>query len=210
LVRKSAAKRHCHAPAIVRLYAVCVLAFSLSLPTPACAQTKDLTAWFYNATALNVEPTAVNLDKPDFFGGSTFSAMHCGQTGVSLANGIWQLVKYDRSAGVALANASTDQCSVALFKASPPGVKVPDGDLSGYHTGRGVAIGSSYQKVLSAYGKSPVRPSSHFVLAYVANVPSASVALPHKSVSLPETIVFVIDDNRVSSIAVSIDESGLF
>src|SRR5215472_19067029 len=84
----------------------------------------NLAQWFFNATAAESSGSAIGTIKPDYLGGSSMHAMHCGATGVSL--GIWQLVKYDRTHHIGLAAASTDQCSVAVFAASPPNVNVPD------------------------------------------------------------------------------------
>jgi hypothetical protein len=38
--------------------------------------------------------TAIGTIKPDYLGGSSMHAMHCGAGGVTLG-GVWQLVKYD-------------------------------------------------------------------------------------------------------------------
>jgi hypothetical protein len=101
---------------------------------------RDLSDWFYTATAAHQSGTAAATTKPDFLPGKTMRSMHCGDAGVAIGGGIWQLVKYDRKHGIGLAVASTDQCSVSVFKASPPGLTVPDGDLSQASTGRGVRI----------------------------------------------------------------------
>jgi len=188
---------------------ILIAAVFVSAPGTAQAARVDLSHWFFGATEFMNSNTATDMHKPDFLMGNSMRSMHCGATGVSLG-GVWQLVKYDRKNHIALAAASTDQCSVALFKAPPPGVAVADGDLSQYHSGRGLHIGSSYQSVLSTYGKSSAKHSPHFVMAYVASIPGTTVALPHKTISLPEVITLVIDNDRVSSMTFDVDESGLF
>lgn len=195
----------------MRSVLTCVLlAATVALPAAAAA-TPDLTHWFFNATALyrsTVTPT--QMRKPDYLGGTTQSAMHCGAVGKNIA-GVWELLKYDRRHDIALAVASTDQCSAALFNASPPpGVSVPDADLSGYRTGRGVRLGMSYRDVLAIYGGPPAKGGKHFVVAYASGVTGTTVSLPHRIVKLPQTITLVFDDARVSSIAVIIEEGGLF
>ncbi len=172
------------------------------------AAAPDLGRWFYAATSIDATTAATATSRPDFMGGSTRSSMHCGVSGHAIGNGIWVLAKYDRTHRIGLAAASTDQCSVALFKASPPGVTVPDADLAAYRTGRGAYIGSTYESVLAAYGGSAVKRAGRFTIAYTAEV--ADESLQHKSVKLPETIKFVIDDNRVTAITIEIDEGGLF
>lgn len=172
------------------------------------AAAPDLGRWFYAATSIDATTAATVTSRPDFMGGSTRSSMRCGASGHVIGNGIWVLAKYDRTHRIGLAAASTDQCSVALFKAPPPGVSVPDADLAAYRTGRGVHLGSTYESVLAVYGGSPVKRAGRFTIAYTAEVPDES--LQHKSVKLPETIKLVIEDDRVTAIAIEIDESGLF
>lgn len=111
--------------------------------------------WFSTATAWNVNSNARALSKADFLPGTSMHSMRCGATGKPIGNGIWQLVKYDRRHRTGLAAVSTDQCSIAVFKAPPPGVPLPDADLSDLRTGRGLHIGSPYGDVLSAYGDRP-------------------------------------------------------
>ena len=43
-----------------------------------------------------------------------------GVTSALIQSGIWELQKYDRVHQFALASATTDQCSIALFRAAPP------------------------------------------------------------------------------------------
>lgn len=186
-----------------------LLAATAGLPAAAAAA-PDLTHWFFHATALyGSSTTSTQMHAADYLGGTTQAAMHCGAAGKNVA-GVWELLKYDRRHGIALAVASTDQCSAALFKAPPPGVSVPDADLSGYRTGRGVRIGMSYRDVLAIYGGTPTKSGKHFVVAYTADVAGTTVSLPHRTVKLPQTITLVFDDGRVSSIAVIIEEGGLF
>ena len=137
-------------------------------------------------------------------------AMHCGESGVALGSGIWQLVKYDRAHGIGLAVASTDQCSAAVFKAPPPGVGVPDADLSLLSTGRGVRVGSTYAKLLATYGGKPNAKTARFVVVYVARIPGTSVAQPHKKIDNSESLTFLIDRGRVSAITTSVDLGGEF
>lgn len=186
-----------------------LLASTVAMPALANAS-PDPTQWFFNATALyRSTVTATQTHKPDYIGGTTQSAMHCGAAGKNIA-GVWELLKYDRRHNIALAVASTDQCSAALFKALPLGVSVPDADLSGYQTGRGVRLGMSYRDVLAIYGGTPTKSGKHFVVAYAADVTGTTVSLPHRTVKLPQTITLVFDDGRLSSIAVIIEEGALF
>jgi hypothetical protein len=172
------------------------------------AAAPDLGRWFYAATSIDATTVATATSRPDFMGGKTRSSMPCGVSGHAIGNGIWVLVKYDRTHHIGLAAASTDQCSVALFKASPPGISVPDADLAAYRTGRGVRIGSTYESVVAVYGGSPEKRAGRFTIAYTAEVRDQS--LQHKPVKLPETIKFAIDDDRVTAITIEIDEGGLF
>lgn len=174
------------------------------------APNHDLSGWFSKATAANQSGTAVATTKPDFLFGTTMGSMHCGATGVAIGSGIWQLVKYDRTHEIGLAAASTDQCSVALFKATPPSVTVPDADLSRVSTGRGVRIGSSYSDLLAAYGGKRKPQTTRFVVIYAATVAGTSVAHPNKRVDDPESITFVIEKGRVSAITVSVDLGSEF
>jgi len=187
----------------------CALLVAAFVVAPAGAATPDLTHWFFNATALyRTNATATQTNKPDYLGGSTQSAMHCGAAGKNIA-GVWELLKYDRRHNVGLAVASTDQCSAAIFKAPPPNVSVPDADLSGYRTGRGVRLGMSYSGVRAIYG-GPPQHGKHFVATYATDLTGTTISLPHRTVKLPQTITLVFDDGRVSSIAVEIEEGGLF
>lgn len=191
----------------MRIPVTCVLVGAIAFGTAQAAT--DLGRWFSTATAWNVNSNGRALSRPDFLPGTSMRSMRCRGSGVPLGNGIWQLVKYDRRHQIGLAAATTDQCSVALFKAPAPGVAVADADLSNYRTGRGIHIGSTYREVLSTYGGAPVKHARHFVLAYTATVPDKSAAT-NKPVKDDEVITLVLDDERVSSIVVSIDLSGLF
>jgi hypothetical protein len=170
----------------------------------------DLSAWFFGATAAESSGTASATIEPDFLPGKSMSSMHCGGTGVAIGGGIWQLVKFDQTHGIGLAVASTDQCSVSLFKASPPGVTVPDADLSALSTGRGLHVGSTYADVLAAYGGKRMTQSGRFVVTYASSVAGTGIAHPNKKIDNPETITLVIDNDRVSAITVSVDLSGEF
>ncbi|HEY1883250.1 MAG TPA: hypothetical protein VGG51_09465 [Candidatus Cybelea sp.] len=165
----------------------------------------DLSDWFFGATAAHQSNTAVATIKPDYLPGSSLRAMHCGASGVAIGGGIWELVKYDRKHGIGLAAASTDQCSVAVFKAPPPGVTVPDADLSQLSTGRGVRIGSPFKDLVAAYGGKPVEKSGRFIVTYAATVPGTSAASPPKKVDDAESLIFVIENGKVMAMTVSID-----
>ncbi len=171
---------------------------------------RDLSDWFYKATAANQSGTAAATIEPDFLPGKTMHSMHCGGSGVAIGGGIWQLVTYDRKHEIGLAAASTDQCSVAVFRASPPAVTVPDGDLSQVSTGRGVRIGSTYQELLATYGGKPRAQGARFVVMYAATVPGTSMAHPSTKVENPESLTFVIEKGRVSAMTVSVDLGGEF
>lgn len=175
--------------------------------TCARAASADLRRWFNAASAWDASGSGTSLSKPDFLAGTSLNSMHCGARGVAIGNGIWSLLKYDRRHQIGLAAASTDQCSVSVFNAPPPGVPVADGNLSRFCTGRGICIGSSYGDVLSAYGGSG-KHGRHFVAFYTANVPDRTVS--GKKVIDSEELSFVIKDDRVSAITVSVDLSGQF
>jgi hypothetical protein len=150
------------------------------------------------------------MKRPDFLPGTSWKTMHCDGRGVAIGNGIWQLVKFDRTHGIGLAMATTDQCSVALFKASSPGVSVPNADLTGMSTARGIHIGSTYQSVLSTYGGKSAKRGRHFLVAYTSAVPDTTLGSPHKAITLPQTITLVVDNGRVSAITITVDEGGMF
>jgi hypothetical protein len=116
---------------------------------------------------------------------------------------------YDRKHHIGLAAPHDDADGCALFKAPTPAGAVPDADLSQSSTGRGLRIGSAYAQVLSIYGP-PVKHGRHFVTSYSATVPGMTRDLPHKPVQLPERITLVIDNDRVSSILIYVNESGLY
>lgn len=188
------------------LLAVAALVTALGTVTAA----HDLSDWFFGASAARESGTASATIEPDFLPGKSMSSMHCGGTGVAIGGGIWQLLKYDRTHHIGLAVASTDQCSVSVFKASPPDAAVPDADLSALSTGRGLHVGSPYADVLAAYGGKRVTQSGRFVVIYASSVAGTGIARPAKKIENPETITLVIDDDRVSAITVSVDLSGEF
>lgn len=185
------------------------LAAAFAIPAGA-AWSADLTQWFLTATAAETSGPSAGTVKPEFLGGRSMHAEHCGANGVRLA-GVWQLIKYDRTHHIALAAASTDQCSVAVFEAATPGVNLPDADLAGYATGRGgIHIGSAYREVIAAYGGAPPKHASRLVLRYTARIPDETVGTPHKHISDDEVLTIVIDNDRVTSITSYIDLSGEF
>jgi hypothetical protein len=171
------------------------------------AASPDLSQWFFTATAAESSGLSAGRIKPDYLGGTSMRAMDCGASGVRI-RGVWELVKYDRKHHIGLAVASTDECSVAIFKASPPGVNVRHADLSQYSTGRGLHIGSTYQEVVATYGGSPAKHGSRFVVRYAAGIPDTTVSLPHKPIADDEILTIVVDNNRVTAITASINLSG--
>jgi hypothetical protein len=170
--------------------------------------TSDLTAWFLRATAYNTQTHTVTMTKPEILPGKP-AAMRCRyQEHLPDFNGVWQLLSYDRVHHIAFAAATTDQCSVALFRAPAPAISVPDADLSVYSTRLGVRIGSSYDSVRALYGGGPRNSASHFVVAYAANQPGETVT--HKKITLPQVVTIVVDAQRVSSVSIYTDLSGEF
>jgi len=169
----------------------------------------DLSAWFEKATAANHSGTAAATIEPDFMPGKTRHSMDCGGTGAAIGPGIWQLVKYDRAHGIGFAAATTDQCSASVFKAPPPGVSVPNADLSQLGTGRGIRIGSTYQTLVATYGGKPANKSGRLVVTYAAKVPGKRLT-DNKPIVNDELLTFVIDSGRVSAITVSIDLGNEF
>jgi hypothetical protein len=194
-------KRSAYIAAVV----ICVFALG---SYRASAASDNLTAWFVKATAYTTQGRTTNMAKPDPLPG-TPSGMACRyQDGRPNFNGGWQLLSYDRTHHIAFAAATTDQCSVALFRASAPAVAVPDADLSAYSTRLGIHIGSTYASVRSIYGGGPVKSASHFVVQYSSNVPGETVT--HKKIQLPQVVTIVVDAQRVSSISIYTDLSGEF
>jgi hypothetical protein len=99
---------------------------------------------------------------------------------------------------------------VSVFKASPPGLTVPDTDLSQLSTGRGVRIGSTYEELLATYGGKPRNRTGRFVIICAATVPGTSVSHPNKRVDKPESMTFVVENGRVAAMTVSVDLGGEF
>lgn len=188
---------------------VVVLALGFAGAAVARADSVALMQWFLHATSAQSSGTATPTERPDFLPGTSQRSMACRYEAGRPAMGTWQLLKYDRTHHIGLASATTDACSVALFRASKPSVSVPDADLSTYSTGRGIHIGSTYQKVLSTYGGS-AKHGAHVVVLYSASVPGQTVSEPPKPIKLPETITLVIDNGHVSSITIFIDLGGVF
>jgi hypothetical protein len=190
-----------------------VAAASLTLVTlfsakGSCSDNSDLDRWILQATSFNNPGTPKHTSKPDFLGSSDWRSCAGDHFSEPAPNfyGVWSLLKYDRTHHIAFARGLTDQCSLALFQASPPGTKVAEADLSRYSTVRGLHIGSPYAQVLALYGP-PVKRGNRFVTSYAASVPAIAVNGTH--VDLDERITLVIKNGLVSSIAVYIEESGL-
>ncbi|HEY1656609.1 MAG TPA: hypothetical protein VGF86_16010 [Candidatus Tumulicola sp.] len=185
-------------------------AFALAF-APVAAAPDALTAWFMRATAYNTEGAATKMSRPELLPGTPKSMTCHSEDGRPGLAGVWQLLAYDRVHHIAFATATTDQCSVALFRAPAPTVTVPNADLSGYATRLGLHVGSTYQSVRSTYGGGPEKSgASRFVVAYTSSVPDQTVALPHKKISLPQTVTIVVEAGRVSSISIYTDMSGEF
>jgi len=184
-----------------------IVSFAIAL-NPARATTANLSRWFLQATAYDAPGTFTKIARPDFMPGDSLESM--SRNGGSEFHPLfvyfpWQLVKYDREHHIAIATTPhTDNVGVALFKASTPAVAVPDADLSHYSTNRGLHIGSTFENVRSAYGGPPAKKVRHFVASYSAEVRSVTQDEPPKTVNLLEHITYVIDDDRVSSITISI------
>ncbi|HTU81193.1 MAG TPA: hypothetical protein VMF61_03635 [Candidatus Acidoferrales bacterium] len=164
-----------------------------------------MTAWFMRATSYNTVASATKMSKPEVLPGKP-AGMNClWEDHRPQLAGVWELKRYDRTHRIALAVATTDQCSVALFRAPAPPVSVPDADLSGYTTRLGLHIGSSYASVRSTYGGGPEKSASHFAVAYASNASGETISLPPKKVALPQTVTIVVDDGRVSAISIYTD-----
>jgi hypothetical protein len=183
---------------IIALFAIAV--------DSAQAKPADMAQWFLTATAWDAPGTSKQIAAPDFLGGKlqfnglALQALCPDYQGPWLLPN-WKLLKYDRKNHIGLAADHNDGHGCALFKAPTPAVTVPDADLSQSSTGRGLRIGSTYAQVLSIYGP-PVKHGRHFVTSYTAFVPD--VPFQHTLVNDPERISIVIDDDRVSSIAIHI------
>jgi len=179
------------------------------------ADTQIPDSWFLNATSFNAPGTAQPISKPDFLASPDWIK----RTDTCLTKrwpadgyapnfyGVWSLLEYDTKHHIALARGYTDQCSLALFKAPPPGVKVADGDLSKYSSARGLHIGSPYSQVLALFGP-PVKHGERFVTSYSAEVPA--IAVSKERVQLDQRITLVIEHGFVSSVSVYIPTMALF
>lgn len=186
---------------------------SLALLAAAPSTTAELTAWFLHATSYDSAPSYVRTTKADYIGGNSLSMMPCKawDKPQPVFNNFWQLWRYDRKHGIALAAGTTDQCSAAIFTAPmPSSVSVPDVDLSHYGTGRGLHIGSTYGDVLSTYGGAPVKHAGRFVLGYAATAYGHAVTTGHPLVKLPERITIVVQNDRVTAISIYIDAAALY
>ena len=187
--------------------ATAALAFA---PHPVPGASDALTAWFMRATAYNTELRTTKMAKPDELPG-TPKGMTCRyEEGRPNFAGVWQLLRYDRTHHIAFAAATTDQCSVALFRAAAPPASVPDADLSSYSTRLGLRVGSTYETVRATYGGGPQKSASHFVVAYSGNASGETVSLPKKKIDLPQTVTIVVDHQRVSAITIYTDLAGEF
>lgn len=146
------------------------------------------------------------MGRPDFFCGKTFEAMTCHLTWLKNEApnfyGVWELLIYDRKHQIALAHATTDQESFALFRAPAPAVSVPNADLSEWTTARGLQIGSPYSKVLSLYGGTQ-KHGQRFVGVYTASFPTVD-EFTKRHETLDETVTLVVTDDRVTSISINI------
>ena len=215
----SRARHRNHREKLMRLlatYALVIAVFTLTIGSTQ-AKPLDLRQWFLDATAFNAPGASTAIAAPDFLGGKrqiedTPAQSLCDAdygAGLPSIYALWNLLAYDRKDHLGLAAPHDDADGCALFKASTPAWNVADADLSQSATERGLRIGSSYAQVLSIYGP-PVKHGRHFVTTYRAAVPGKTRHLPYKPVMLHERITIVIDDDRVSSILIFINESGLY
>jgi hypothetical protein len=162
------------------------------------------------ATAYNTQSHTIAMAKPEILPGKP-SSMTCRyEENRPNSNGVWQLLRYDRVHlhHIAFAAATTDQCSIALFRASTPAVAAPNADLAAYSTKLGVRIGSTYDSVRSIYGGNARENARHFVVLYRSGVPGLTATVPRKNVALPEIVTIVVGGQRVSSISIYIDRAG--
>ena len=190
------------------LIAIGVLLLALVYDS-ARADSQAFAQWFLQATAYNSQGTAQAMTRPDFICGKTFETMNCHLEDATkyvqrpVLPGLFELLRYDRKHHIAIAYASTDQSSYALFSAPPPPVSVPTADLSQLTTGRGLQIGSPYAKVLSLYGGAP-KHGQRFVTVYTARFPTFDDIMKRRE-TLEELVTLVIAHDRVSSIVIRID-----
>lgn len=204
---------------LMRLLVICALIVAIYAFTLGSTQAAppDLSRWFLDATAWNAPGTSTAIATPDFLGGKrqigndsvqSLCDFNYGQAHASLY-ALWNLMAYDRKHQIGVATLHDDSNGCALFEAPTPAVTVPDADFSQSSTGRGLRIGSPYARVLSIYGP-PEKHGRHFVTSYSSTVPGKARYIPYKPVKLPERITIVIDNGRVSSILIFIDEAGLY
>jgi hypothetical protein len=191
------------------------LAAGVTCAAPSRAAQPDLSSWFARATGYGKSITAATLAAPDFLGGTTLDAQEHAlyvhpDRRQPVWMGMWQLLAYDRTHHIGLARATTDQSSIAVFTATSPRVEVKDRDLSTFSTGKGIHVGSRYSAVVKAYGKPAVPYSHHFIAAYDSKVPQTTMTIPHKKAMLPLTLMFTIDNDRVTSALSTVGLGGLF
>jgi hypothetical protein len=183
-----------------------IVIFGLALDSARAAPTA-LYSWFARATAWNVPGTEQKIAAPDFL--RSLCEFKYDRRTLPSISAFWSLLKYDRKHQIGLAAEHNDGHGCAVFKAPTPPATAPDADLSQAGTTRGLGIGSTYAQVLAAYGP-PAKRGQHFVTSYSASVPGVTVSLPRRTVALPQRISLVIDNGRVSSIVIYVDEGGLY
>jgi hypothetical protein len=189
------------------------LAVALGVFGAAAASTQIPDSWFLNATSFDAPGTSQPISKPDFLGSANWGSNTClvdrfpPDKYEPNFHAVWAVLEYDTKHHIALARGWGDECSLAVFKAPQPSIKVADADLSQFHTARGLHVGSPYSQVLAVYGP-PVKHGQRFVTSYSALVPA--IAVNKKPVKLDQRITLVIVDGYVSSISVYIAQSGLF
>jgi hypothetical protein len=186
-------------------------AMLVAFAVAASATPTTLDLWFSRATSFDKPGSVQHIATPDYLCGKTFATMCQGsfQNGEAGMLSFWQLLKYDRAHQIGLAESNTDQKGFSLFKApTPPGLTVPNADLSQYRTGRGLRIGSPYSQVLALYGP-PVKHGRHFTTSYSADDDVYYRGKPQyyqgKLERQSEIIVLVVDDGRVSSITINVE-----
>jgi hypothetical protein len=188
-----------------------IAAMLVACAAAAHATPSILDQWFSRATSFDKPGPVQKITTPDYMCGKTFESMckSSFQYDVPGMLSFWELLKYDRAHQIGLAMSNTDQRGFALFKAPmPPGLTVPNADLSQFGTGRGLHIGSPYSEVLALYGP-PNKHGQHFTTSYSADDTVYYKGKPQYFQGTlekqSEIIVLVIDDGRVSSITINVE-----
>lgn len=193
----------------MQMRTIAMLLSIVVIATPAAQATQRAipSSWFENATGVYAKVPVVAIDKADYLPGTTRDDVcRVAKVRGTPVDVLYELQAYDPAHHLGLANFVTDGCHVVIFSAVLPAGSPPvrRADLSGYHTARGLRVGSPYADVRRVYG-APRNSSAHFVMKFSASTGKERGYENDEMVDVPEQITIVVDNQRVTSIAVMID-----